>query len=87
MIKIRDDGKGLKKYFLLIMKHGKFDKLIPCNVYTVFRDLQLIPIEDRESDYPKVYNINEMKNVMMYGWGNGLEYYVALEENEKVYKK
>lgn len=80
-----EDREGWKKYFLLIMKHGKFEELIPCNIYT-FKDLQLRPIEDRASDYPNIYNINEMKRAMLYEWGNGVEYYIALGENERIIK-
>ena len=80
-----EDKEGWIKYFLLIMTHGKFEELIPCNIYT-FKDLQLRPIEDRESDYPNIYNINEMKCAMMYEWGDGVEYYVALAENERIIK-
>lgn len=71
------------KYFLLITKHGKFDELIPCHLYTV-EDLQLRPIDNEWSDYLELYNINEMKRAMQYEWGNGIEYYIALNENEKV---
>ena len=80
-----EDIEDQKKYFLLIMKHEKFDKLISCNIYT-YKDLQLIPIDDRESDYPKIYNINEMKHTIMCESNNRVEYYIALEENEKVMK-
>ena len=78
-----EDKESWKKYFLLIMKHGYFQELIPCNIYT-FKDLQLIPIGDKESDYPKIYNINEMKHAMKYQKDEKIEYYVALEENEQV---
>lgn len=71
------------KYFLLITKRGKFKELIPCHIYT-FNDIQLRPIDNEWSDYPDLYNINEMKHAMQYEWGNGIEYYVALESNEKV---
>ena len=80
-----NDNFNEKKYFLLIMKHGKFEELIPCHIYT-FKDLQLIPINDESSDYPTIFNINEMKRAMIYEFGNGIEYYIALKENEKVIK-
>ncbi|MBR4316413.1 MAG: hypothetical protein IKP65_05560 [Alphaproteobacteria bacterium] len=81
-----EDREGNKKYFLLILKGGKFDELIPCHIYT-FKDLQLRPIDNEWSDYLELYNINEMKRAMQYEWGNGIEYYIALSENEKVVKK
>lgn len=77
------DKESWKKYFLLIIKNGMLDELIPCNIYT-YKDLQLRPIEDRESDYPNIYSINEMKHTMQYKKDENIEYYIALEENEKV---
>lgn len=86
-LKIREveDREHNIKYFLLVIKQGKLDELIPCHIAS-FKNLDLIPISDEISDYPQYYNINEMKRAMKYEWGNGVEYYVALAENERVIK-